>query len=512
MAKIFEYGKRLRSFFRQSRIDRELEEELHFHLEMKKQDNLAAGMTADEAQFAANRQFGNITRLKEMSREAWTLTFLETLLQDLRFGLRSLWKSPGFTLAAVLILALGIGANTAIFSIIDALMLRMLPVGHPEQLYILRDAPVASGLEDSLTNGQNLTFTYHEYELIRDHQDVFSGLLAYRIINERISALFQGHTEMTTGQIVSGNYFSLLGVSTSIGRVITEGDDRSGSEPVIVISYGLWQRRFGGDPSVLGKTLTLNNTPFTIIGVTPSDFFGLEPGDSPDITIPMAARERVVLGRNLNSDSFTFAQLVGRLSPERTEAQARANLAVNFHDILEQRVAHNSDASSPEKRKELLERKLELVPGARGYSWFREQLAKPLFIILVIVGVVLALSCTNTAVMLLARHARREKEIAIRLALGAGRVRLIVQLLTESLMLTCMGGICGSFLAYIGTSFLLSKLVIGPNPISLSIGPDRRVLLFTSSVAIFSGLICGLVSAKRATRLNLMDALKNNGA
>lgn len=427
---------------------------------------------------------------------------IESLISDLRFAARLSVKTPGFTLMVLLSLALGIGANTAVFSLVNTVMFRLLPVKNPEQLYFLTDAP-KRGADSSLRNVATPFFSYDEYKVIRDRASSFSGVAAFRNTG-RISASLNGRAVIIEGQIVSGNYFSLLGITAPVGRAFDEAEDgATGANPLAVISYRFWQTEFGGDRSVIGQTISLNNTPFTIIGVTPSEFFGLEPGVMPEVWVPVSMKDQVTTGRDPGTE------IVGRLREGTDHSQAQAELSVIFDHILTERAEGVVDA---EDREDTLGRTIQLTPGSKGLRSVRDEIGDPVLVMMIIVALVLAVACANVATLILVKATRRRKEFAIRISLGASRGRLIRQLLAESLFLTAAGGLLGILIANWSLGSLLNLLASGPNPIRLSATADFSVIAYTASVLGLTLILFGLVPALRAARVDVAPTLKENAS
>ncbi|HXB70424.1 MAG TPA: ABC transporter permease [Candidatus Acidoferrales bacterium] len=431
---------------------------------------------------------------------------MAAILQDLRYSLRTLRKSPVFLAVAVLSLALGIGANTAIFTLINQLILQPLPVKNPEQLVML----AGRGKHYGGNNGPD-RLSYPMYREIRDKNQVFSGMFC--TYPGTVSASFQGGTELIGADFVSGNYFPVLGIGAAAGRVFTASDDLiQGGHPLAVLSYGYWRGRFGADRGIVGKQIVVNGRGLTIIGVSPAGFDGVEPGRAPQIRIPMTMRDSLPNTgfSRLNEDRFRWTEVFGRLKPGMTMEKAQAGLQPLFHQILNREVTEKPFAkASPFVKQEFLKMWMEVMPGSKGRSNLRRVYSKPLFALMGIVGLVLLIACSNLANLLIARASARQKEIAVRLALGAGRGRLVRQLLMESLVLAAVGGSLGVGLAVTIDRALIDFLPSGHTPLSLSSTPDWTVLGFTFAISLLAGGIFGLVPALQSTRPKLANTLKD---
>jgi predicted permease len=431
---------------------------------------------------------------------------MAAILQDFRYSLRTLRKSPVFLAVAVLSLALGIGANTAIFTLINQLILQPLPVKDPEQLVML----AGRGKHYGGNNGPD-RISYPMYREIRDKNQVFSGMFC--TYPSTVSASFQGGTELIGADFVSGNYFPVLGIGAAAGRVFTASDDLiQGGHPLAVLSYGYWRGRFGADRGIVGKQIVVNGRGLTIIGVSPAGFDGVEPGRAPQIRIPMTMRDSLPSTgfSRLNEDRFRWTEVFGRLKPGMTTEKAQAGLQPLFHQILNREVTEKPFAkASPFVKQEFLKMWMEVMPGSKGRSNLRRTYSKPLFALMGIVGLVLLIACSNLANLLIARASARQKEIAVRLALGAGRGRLVRQLLVESLVLAAVGGSLGVGLAVTIDRALIDFLPSGHTPLSLSSTPDWTVLGFTFAISLLAGGGFGLIPALQSTRPKLANTLKD---
>jgi predicted permease len=428
---------------------------------------------------------------------------METLLQDVRYGLRVMRKSPVFTLVAVLTLALGIGANTAIFTLINSVLLEMLPVKSPGQLVVVGDPQRVHSR--SLGDPRVDLFSYPLYRELSADNKVFSGMLASAEVH-RVRVAGEGDREIsseTTGVLVSGNYFSVLGLNPVIGRLLSADDDaKKAANPVAVVSYDFWINKLGGENSVVGSTLHLNNYPYTVIGVAPPGFFGDSIGDKQDFWVPVTMQEQLISGRKwLDDFDASWLHIIARLNPGVTVAQASSNLNLVLQQLVDGPVGarlHKDD------RENLKKAKIQVHPGGGGFSELRGDFYGPLMLLMAIVGLVLLIACVNVANLLLARASAREREIAVRLAIGANPWRVTRQFLTESILLALTGGAIGLLLAHWATAALLK---LSRNT-ELSATPDTRVLLFTAGVSLLTGVLFGLVPAFRSRKIGVTMALK----
>ena len=459
---------------RRRQLSRDLTEEMELHFDLKVQDYIAAGKSAEEAKRQAHLDFGNVAVAQERSREKWGFPLLESTRQDLGYGLRQLRRNPGFTAVAALTLALGIGANSAIFSVVNAFLLRSLPVKNPVELVHIRNRP-------------NSNFEPRAYEQLRDHQKTLVGLIAWDEGN--ITIRMDETASVVRVDYVSGNFYSLLGVEMFRGRALSPEDDMPGKPAIAVISYGYWKNRLGMDPTVIGKTVQLKDITCTIVGVSSPGFRGLQTGGpGASITLPAQWHEHLTL-----KDNTTFS-LFGRLGKGTDPQKAQADLNVIYHQWLQSEVEKVSD---PHQRQELMKGTIVVSAARQGSLEFSEYFSAQLRLVEAVVGLVLVIACANLANLLLARGTSRSRELAIRLALGAERNRIVRQLLTENLLLSLCGGALALVLSMQLVRLFLFVLLGESEPSVLGIELDGTVLIFTFAVSIVTGLLFGLAPALR---------------
>jgi putative ABC transport system permease protein len=482
-----EMWRRLRYVLNRKQHEQDLADEMRLHRDLISQ--------------SPGRSLGNAAHLAEDSRAVWIWPFLETLAQDTRYALRTLRANPGFAATAVLSLALGIGANTAIFSILNAVMLRSLPVEDPQRLVQLGSP------RPEANRPLRVSFTNPIWEQVRDHQQAFSGTLAYS--TDRFDLAAGGESHFVEGLWVSGDYFRVLGVPALRGRVFTPDDDLRGggrAGPAAEISHAFWKRHFANDPDIVGKTIRLNRHPFTIVGVTPPWFKGLDVDTAYDVAIPIACEPILRTDRSALSDSsWWWLRILGRLLPAETPQQAEAKMKALAPEVNRATIPSNFGA---EGQKQYLQRSFALRPAATGFSDTGTQYRTALYTLMVVVGLVLLIACANIANLLLARAAARQREISIRMAIGAARRRVVRQLMSESLLLSMLGAIGGLLFAVWGSRLLVRFLSKAGGQLQLDTAPDLRVLAFTMVVAILTGVLFGLAPALRATSVSPNNALK----
>ncbi len=493
-------------FFRRRYWDQERSRELDAYIEIETADNIARGMSPREARYAAHRKLGNPLLIREEIYRMNSIGFLETLWHDLRFGARLLRINPVFALVAILSLVLGIGANTAIFQLIDAVRLRTLPVRNPAELAQVEivDRHWGSG---GFT-GRHPDVTNPLWEQIRDRQQAFSSISAWS--DQTFNLALGGPARYAQGLYVSGDFFHVLGMQPVAGRLFTPSDDRRGCGTAgAVISYSFWQREFAGDHAAIGKKISLEGHPFEIIGITPPDFSGIEVGRSFDVAVPLCA-EPAVKGEDTRLDRRDgwWLAVIGRLKPGWSIARASAHVRALSSSLLEATIP---PAYRAEQVKHYMDYRFGVLPAGTGLSSLREDYEEPLWMLLAIAGLVLLIACANLANLMLARAGTREREIAVRLAMGASRSRLIRQLLAESALLAIAGAALGALLSQSLSQFLVAFLSSSNDPLFVDLHPDLRVFAFTAGLAVLTCVIFGLIPVLRATRTSPAVVLKSSG-
>jgi predicted permease len=508
----------LRASTRQTRLEREMQDELEFHIDQYAADLRARGVSAEEARRLARVEFGSMDARKEECREALGLRLLGEAHADLRYTLRLLRQSPAFTIVAVLSLGLGIGANTAIFSLMETVLWKSIAVKAPEQLRLFRwvagrDTVFGSNWGNSSTPADNVSegssFSYPVFQALRRHGgDTFDAVFAFKPIG-RIDAVIDGQAELVVAELVSGGFYDGVGVMPALGRPILPADDReTGAEMVGVISDGFWARRFGRDPSVVGRAIQVNGVAVTIVGVNPAAFTGVELERSPDLFMPIAKQPVVLPWRYsttpslLDDPDYWWMLIMGRLKRGIDARQAQAALDAAMHDEIQATIGHNAGRSWP---------RLRLYEGARGEDLLRLSFGRSLFILFAFVGLVLLIACANLANLLLARAAARQREISLRLALGAGRARVARQMLTEGLVLALFGGAAGVAFGYWTRNAIPYLLSSSWRPEPFEAAFDTRVLAGSLAITLLTGLLFSLAPVWHATRVEVAAALKDGG-
>ena len=508
---------RFRSFFRRGNESRRLDDELRFHIDHQISENIAAGMPADEARYAALRAFGNPALLREQSRATWSWNWLESFLSDAHYSARMMIRNPGFVAIAVGSLALGIGANTAIFSMTKSMLLDSIPVFHPEELRLLewqvlgqtgyRNLPMESlyGDVDFSKTGTatGASFSYPVYQALRQNNIVFDDVAAYFHAGH-VEIAVDGEGDPGTVEYVSGNFFRMLGTRTAAGRNILSADDIAGASPVAVISDFFWSEHFGRAQNAIGKTIELNRIPVTIVGIAPSSFHGAEVDADPLVYIPLAMQPMLSPEESKNGKSSLtdgdrwWVHILGRTKSGVTDIQAQEALDAIFRLTAKATLIHAQRVDDESVH-------LVLAPGNYAHQRERDTFLPIAYVLSALVALVLLLACLNLANLLLARAAARQRELSVRLALGAQRGRILRQLLTESMLLAMMGGLVGTLLGYAGRNLIPHLLEEQPPRF------DWKVLGFALSLSLLTGLLFGLIPAWRVARADMQTGLRNTG-
>ena len=501
---------RIQGSFQGRRFDDDFDEEVEAHLVLLREDFERRGLSAEEARYAARKQFGGVTQMKNELRDRSRFRPMEAVWQDCAYILRQFRKAPLFAVASILTLALGIGANTAIFTLVDQLILRLLPIEDPRQVVAVAGRGQFYG--DSM--GTN-PLSYTMYQTLRDRNQVFSQMMCRRPIP--FTATVHSESDVLSGELVSGNYFPLLGIKAAAGRVFNWNDDlRPNVNPVAVLSYAYWKSRFAGRGHIVGRTLLVNNYPLTIIGVSQPGFNGLEPGLPTQVFVPVMMTPSLFPHSDFSrmfDSRLRWMNVYGRLKPGMTPERARAGLQPLFHQILKTEVLQPGFAHATRyDKQQFLKMWLDVIPGGQGNTILRQQYEKPLWVLTGVTGFVLLIACANLASLLAARAVVRQKEIAVRLAIGSSRARIIQQLMTESLLLALSGGLAGMVLARATVRSLLTFLPEKPTGYGISSAPDWRILCFALGLSLVTGLVFGSIPALQAAGPNIADTLKGNAA
>lgn len=490
---------RVKALFKRKQLNKDLDEEMAFHLAMREEKKRAEGLAAEEARHAARREFGNVTRMKEICREEWSFASLETFWRDLRYGARGLWRNPGFTVVAVLAIALGIGVNAGIFSVLNGVALKLLPVPRAEQIVSVDQ--IFHGKFQRNLHGESGLFSYSEYKNYRENNHVFSGLLAYAPFLE--ATLGGESSQQLMGAETSCNFFDVLGERPALGRAFVEVDcNAPGASPVVVLSDNLWRSRFAADPQIVGKSVSLNRAKFVVIGVAALGFDGLDPWPS-EFWAPLTMQKALEPNSDLLSENNTaWLALLGRMSGGVSLEEVRADLGV---------IAGRIDQQYPGRTTTLAIRHATFL----GRSEEQTVVFGIGVVVLAAVGLVLLIACANVANLLLARASARQKEIAIRLSIGGSRWRIVRQLLTESLLIAFLGGTLGSLVAFWSIEgvarFVLAHLPHDVPRLVWNVSPDLHVWGYSLALTALTGIVFGLAPALHATRQDLSTAIKSDG-
>jgi predicted permease len=506
--------KRILNWFRLGRLEDDLDRELQYHIDRRVTDLIHSGLSEREARRRAALELGGATQVREEVRDIWLNRWLRDFVHDLRFSARSVFRSPSLTAAAVLSLALGIGATTALYSLIDQVVLRALPVDHPERLVLFN------------WNGEQLAETFGSYNLmsyplcrdLEEQKQFFDGVFCRAITTINFSASGEstgGEPRLTAAELVSGTYFSVLGVSPALGRLLTIDDDRvQGSSPVVVLSYEFWQHQLGGAEDIVGRKVLVNQHPMTVVGVAAPTFHGIDVGEVPSVWIPAVMSAQAIPGFETMLDRRTrWMQIMGRLKPNVTLAEAKTGLQPWFKAMLDEDTRRTDFSRfSAEQRRQFLASTLELRTAPGGYSVLRRDLSQPLWVLFVATAVLLALACLNVAGLFLARGSARHREISTKLALGASRGRIGRQLLTDSVLLSFLGGLLGMVIAPIAVRALIAFLPHNTAANDLHAHVDTRLLLFAFVVSLLTGFLAGSAPALQAGRKSLDSSLRERGS
>jgi predicted permease len=504
----------LRSLTTRSRVESEMDDELRFHINAHADDLVRTGLSRSDALRRARLEFGGLEMQKEECRASLGLRLWDELGSDLRYALRSLGHNRGFTAIAILSLALGVGANTAIFTLAKEVLLQTMAVSHSERLRMFswvskpksqHFGPAWGGFgKNDAGDMVGNPFPYHLYQEMRRHNVVLDDVVAFKDLYQ-LTATVGGQAEAVDGMLVSGNFYRVLGAKVIAGRAITEEDDTLSASPVAVISDGYWAKRFGRSASALGSVVNLNRVPVTIVGVNSPQFKGAKAGATPEIFVPVSLQPQVIpnaKGSLLANNSYWWLMLMGRLKPGISEQTAQSALNVSFRNAFHATIPEKKDSDIPG---------FALTAGSRGIDYQQADFKKPIYILLALAGVVLLIACANLANLLLARSAVRQREMSVRLAMGAGRFRILRQVFTESMLLAFLGGAAGLALGYLGRNIIPSLFQESWRANSFETEFDWRVFAFAFAITVITGLLFGVAPAWRSTRTDVNAGLKETG-
>src|SRR5882724_8619986 len=500
--------KRMLNWFRLRKLESDLDRELKYHIDRRVSDLIHSGLPEPEARRRAALELGGATQVREEVRDIWLTRWLRDFVYDLRFSARSFLRSPSFTATAVLSLTLGIGATTAVYSLVDQVILHALPVDHPERLVLID----WNGFQMAETFGSDNVMSYPICRDLQQQKQFFDDVFCRHATTINLST--GGEPTPTAAELVSGEYFSVLGVSPALGRLLTINDDQvPGSSPVVVLSYDFWKNQFGSAQDIVGRKVLVNQHPMTVVGVAAQAFHGIDVGELPSLWIPAVMSAQAIPGFNPLLDRRTrWVQILGRLKQNVSLAQAQTGLQPWFKAMLDEDTRRTNIArASAEHRREFLASTLALTPAPRGHSVLRHDFARPLWVLFVATLVLLALACLNVAGLFLARGSARHREVSTRLALGASRGRIGRQLLTDSVLLAFTGGLLGVVMAPIAVRTLIAFLPQNTAASGLHANVDTRLLLFASLVSLATGFLAGCVPALQAGRKSLDSSLRERG-
>src|SRR5215813_12181428 len=500
--------KQMLNWFRLRKLESDLDRELKYHIDRRVSGLIHSGLSEPEARRRAALELGGATQVREEVRDIWLTRWLRDFMYDLRFSVRSFLRSPSFTATAVLSLALGIGATTALYSLVDQVVLHVLPVDHPERLVLIDWI----GFQNAETLGTDNLMSYPICRDLQQQKEFFDGVFCRAATTINLST--SGEPRLTAAELVSGTYFSVLGVRPALGRLLTIDDDQApGSSPVVVLSYDFWKNQFGSAQDIVGRKVLVNQYPMTVVGVAAPAFHGIDVGEVPSLWIPAVMSAQAIPGFNTMFDRRTrWVQILGRLKQSVSLAQAQTGLQPWFKAMLDEDSRRtNISRTSAENRRRFLASTLALTPAPQGHSVMRESFSRPLWVLFVATVVLLALACLNVAGLFLARGSARHREVSTRLALGASRGRIGRQLLADSMLLTFAGGLLGVGMAPVAIRALIAFLPLSTAANGLQARVDTRLLLFATLVSLAAGILAGFAPALQAGRNSLDSSLRERG-